>query len=168
MALIDKHEKILWKIIQQRGGRRSGCPPLNDPGIVFNSAAKTDFRQHFQVVCRPLGDPLGLDQLVVVPEKLDLGVTFPLNFQHCPLQLLPGGNIVAGRIDGHMIHISLRNTGNGVDFADPVDLVPEEFDPNGPAGPVGGVNLQRIPPDPEFVSGKVQIVSLIADLRQFF
>ena len=168
MALVNEHEIIFREVVQQGGRGRSRSPALNDPGVILNAVAEADLRHHLQVVGRPLGNALGLDELALPPEFLHLAVAFLLNFQHGPLELLFGGHIVAGGIDGHMIHIPFRQAGHGVDLADPVDLVSEELHTDGPAGPVGRVDLQGIPPDPELVPGKVQVVSLVADLRQLF
>ena len=168
MALVYEHEKILGEVIQERGGGRSRGSALNHPGIVFNAGTKSDFCQHFNVVGCPLGNPLGFQQLVLGAEHLHLGVTFPGNLPDSPFQLLPGGHIVAGRVNGHVLHISLHHAGDRIDFRNPVNLVAEELHPDGPSGPVSRVHLQGISPDPELVSGKIQVVPLVPDFRQFF
>ena len=168
MAFVNEHKKIFREIIQQRGGGRTGRPALDNPGIVLNAIAEADLRHHFQIVGRTLGNSLGLDELVFRPELHHLLVALLLNFQHGPLELLFRGNIVAGGINRHMVHIPLNQPGHGVDLADAVDFISEKLHPNGPAGPIGGVNLQGVPPDPEFIPGKVNIVALIANFRQLF
>ena len=55
---------------------------------------------------------------------------------------------------------------NRIDLADTVDLITEEFHANGAAGPVRRINLQRIAPQAELVTGKIQIVALVTDFRQ--
>ena len=78
-----------------------------------------------------------------------------------------GRHIVAGGIDGHMIQKTLGNAGNGVDLTDAVYLIPEKFHADGLACPIGGIYFQSIATKTEFITGKVQVVALIADLRQF-
>ena len=168
MALVDEHQKVLGEIIQQCGGGRAGGAALDHPGIVFNAAAEADLGEHFQIVGRALGNPLGLDELVLGPEEGHLVIALPLNFQHGPLQLFPGCHVVAGGIDGHMLHKPLRDAGHGVDLADPVDLIPEKLHPDSPSRPVGRVDFQSVSPEAELVSGKVQVISLVADLCQLF
>ena len=168
MALVHKHQVILREIVQKGGGRRARFSSLNHPGVVLNSAAKADFRQHFQVVVHPLGNPLGFNQLVFRPEGLYLLVALLLDFQHGPLELFPACHIMAGRIDGHMLHIPLHHAGYRVDLTDAVNLVPKKLHPEGPAIGVGRIDLQRVPPNPELIPGEVQVVALVADFRQLF
>ena len=168
VAFVNEHKKIFREIIQQCGRRRSRGPALNDPGIVLNAVAEADFRHHFQVVGGALGNTLGFNELVFRPEFKNLFVAFLLDFQHSPLELIPGGNIMAGGVNRHMVHIALHHAGYGVDLADAIDLVPEKLHPNSPAGPIGRIDLQRVSPDPELISGEVDIVALITDLRQLF
>ena len=73
---------------------------------------------------------------------------------------------MGGRVDGHMVHHPGGGTGDHVDLADPVDLVPEELHPDGPVVGVDGENFHRVPPDPEAVAVEGHVVALIADLRE--
>ena len=75
---------------------------------------------------------------------------------------------MAGGVDGHMVHIPFRNSGNRIDLADSVHFISEKFHPDGPSRPIGGIDFQGIPTEPELVPGKVQIIPLITDLRQLF
>ena len=168
MALVHKHQVILREIIQKGGGRCARFPSLDHPGIVLDAAAKADFRQHFQIVVHPLGNPLGFDQLVFRPEGLHLPVAFLLDFQHGPLELLPACHIMAGGIDGHMLHIPLNQPGYRIDFTDAVNLVSKKLHTEGPAVGVGRIDFQGIAPDPELIPGEIQVVALIADFRQLF
>ena len=167
MTLVDKEEKILREVIQQCGRRCAGLTALDHPGVVLNAVAEADLCHHFQIVGCPLGDSLGFHQLILRPEPGHLLVALPLDLHHGPGELIPGGNIVAGRIDGHMVNIPFRHTGDRIDLADPVDLVTEELHPDSSAAPVSRINLQGITPNPEFISGKIQVISFIADLGQF-
>ena len=168
MALVHDEEKILREIVQQSGRGCARGTALDHPGIILDAAAEADFRQHFNIVGSPLGNALGFNEFVLRLEEGHLRIAFFLDLPHGPLEFFPGSHIVAGRIDGHVIQIPLSHTGNGVDLADAVDLISEELHPDGFTCPVGRINFQGIPPEPELVSGEVHIVSLIADLRQFF
>ena len=65
-----------------------------------------------------------------------------------------------------MLQLPVDNAGQGVKFADAVNLVPKELHPDRPVPVIGGVNLHRIPPDPEAVALKGHVVALIADFHQ--
>ena len=65
-----------------------------------------------------------------------------------------------------MLHHALGHAGNGVDFRNAVDFVPEKLDADGPSCPVGGVNFERVSPDAEGISREVHVVALVADIRQ--
>ena len=73
---------------------------------------------------------------------------------------------MAGWVDGHVVQHPVHAAGDRVEVADPVDLVPEELHPDGVVPVVGGVDLHRVPPDPEHVPLKGDVVALVADLHQ--
>ena len=73
---------------------------------------------------------------------------------------------MAGGVDGHMVDIPLRQTGNRIDLRNPVNLIAEKLHTDSSACPVGGVDFQGVAPDTEFITGKVNVISLIADLGQ--
>ena len=74
---------------------------------------------------------------------------------------------MAGGINGNMLNEPLRHAGDGVDFGDSINFIAKEFHPNGPAVPVGGINLQGVPTEAEFVPGEVQVVAFIAYFCEF-
>ena len=166
MAFVNEHEEILWEVVQEGGGRRPGGPPGNDPGVVFDAGAEADFSHHLQVIIGALGNPLGFQQLIFLAEPRHLLVTLPANFLHGPGHFFLGGHVVAGGIDGHVFKEAFWHAGDGVDFRDPVNFIAEEFHPNGAAIPVGGVNLQGVPPKAELIPGKVQVVALVANFSE--
>ena len=166
MALVHEEQKILGKIVQQRHGRAARRPVGNDPGVVLDPGAVAQLLHHLDIVVRALLDPLGLDELVVCfkifypvvalcPDPADGGGHFLL-----------GGHIVAGGIDGGVVQVADRRTGDYVDLADPVDLVAEKLHPDGLVVCVGRENLHRVAPDAEHVAFKGQVVSLVADLHK--
>ena len=73
---------------------------------------------------------------------------------------------MAGRPDGNIDQPPGNGAGNRVDFTEPVDLVAEKLHPDGGVLPVGRPQLHRIPPDPEHVALKGNIVALIADFDE--
>ena len=73
---------------------------------------------------------------------------------------------MVGRPDGDVVQPADGGAGDHVDLAEAVDLIPEELHPDGGVLPVGGPHLHRVPPDPEHVALKGDVVALIADVHQ--
>ena len=65
-----------------------------------------------------------------------------------------------------MVQHTVHRSGDGVEVADAVDLVPEELHPDGVVPVVGRVDFHGVPPDPEHVPLKGDVVALVADLHQ--
>ena len=65
-----------------------------------------------------------------------------------------------------MLEHPLGLTGDGVDLGNAVDLVAEELHPDGVAVGIYRIDLHRVPPDPEHIPVKGDVVALIADLHQ--
>ena len=166
MALVHEQQKILREIVQQGGGRGAGLPAGDHPGIVLDAGTVAQLPHHLQVIPGALVNALGLDELAMILKPL-----FPLrqllfDLLRRPLHLVLGGDIVAGGIDGHMLEHPLGLTGDGVDLGNAVDLVAEELHPDGISVGVHRIDLHRVPPDPEHIPVKGDVVALIADLHQ--
>ena len=66
VRLVDEHQVIARKIIQQRGWRLTRQAPGEVPGIVLNAMAKTHGLDHLQIEHGALVDALGLDQAALL------------------------------------------------------------------------------------------------------
>ena len=75
---------------------------------------------------------------------------------------------MAGRIDGHMVYIPFCDTGNSIDLRYPVYFVTKKFYTNRPAAPISRINLDSIAPYSELITGEVNIISFVTDLRKLF
>ena len=166
MALIHEQQKVLGEKVQQRHGGRPGGPVGDDAGIILDAGAIAQLRHHLHVVFRPLADPLGLHQLAVVCKGLHLLLHLLADLSQRLVHFFLGGDIVTGRIDRDVVQHPLHRSGDGLELADAVDLVAEKLHPDGLVLIVGGIDLHRIPPDPEHVPLKGDIVALIAALHQ--
>ena len=166
VALVHEQQEVVREEVQQGHGGGAGGPVGDDAGVVLDAGAVAQLRHHLHVVLRPLTEPLGLHQLVVVGEVFHLILQLPADLQNGFVHLVLGGDIVAGRVDGHVVQHPVHAAGDRVEVADPVDLVPEELHPDGVVPVVGGVDLHRVPPDPEHVPLKGDVVALVADLHQ--
>ena len=133
MAFIHKQKKIIGKIIQKCGRRRSGLSALDHPGVIFNAIAKADLCKHFQIIIGSLRDSLSLDQLIILPKPSYLLIALLADLLHGTLQLFSRCHIMAGRIDRYIVNVSLHQTGYCVDLGDTIHLVAKKFHTDRPA-----------------------------------
>ena len=73
---------------------------------------------------------------------------------------------MAGGVDGDMVQHPVHGAGDGIEVGNAVDLVPEELHPDGVVLVIGGVNFHRVPPDPEHIPLKGDIIALIPYFHQ--
>ena len=166
MAFVYKQNKVLREIIQQRHRRAAGGSAADDPGIVLNSGAISQLLNHFNIVIRPLCNALRLNQLALLLEILHPRITFLANLSHCPVHFLPGGHIVTGRINCHVVQNARGGAGNHVDFRNALNFISEKFHANGFVMRVYRENLHGVSPHTEHISLKCNVVSLIANFNQ--
>ena len=168
MALIDEENEVLGEVIQQGVWGRAHRPPLDHPGVVLDAGAVAQLLHHLDVVHGALLDPLGLDELAFPLEKGHALLQLPIDLLDGGVHLLLGGDIVGGRPDGDIVQPPDGGGGDHVDLTDAVDLVPKKLHPNGGVLPVGRPDLHGVPPDPEHIALKGDVVALIADGHQLF
>ena len=166
MAFVHEKQEILGEIVQQRHGRCAGCAAGDYAGIVLDAAAKADLLQHFDVIHRPLADALRLQQLIVFLEPFFAFLHLFFDLKDGAVELFARGDVVRGGIDGNMADHALRQSRDGIDFGNAVDLVAEEFHADGTPRPVGGIDLHGVAADAEVVAGEVDVVALIADVHE--
>ena len=161
VTLVHEQQKVLGKIVQQRGGGGARGAAAEHRGVVFNALAHAHFLEHFHVVAGALGDPLGLQQLALFGEFAHLHVHLFLNAGKSGTHFFRRDDVVAGREDGDMLNDVFALAGEGVHLADTVHLVAKEFHPDGGVAGIGQVYLHRVAPDAELVAHKVDVVALI-------
>ena len=167
VALVDEHDEIIGEIVQQGHGRGPRGAPRNDPAVILDPRTVSQFLHHLHVVRGPLMYALGFQQFLLAFEPGDALLHLPSDLSDGPFHFLRRRYIMAGGIDGNVGNAVHGMPGDGVDLADPVDLVSEKLDPDGfPVG-IGGVDLHRVAPDTELVPLKCEIVPLVTDLHQF-
>ena len=163
MRLVHKEQPVVGEIVEQGVGRRADRPAREYAGVVLDPRAEADLAQHLEVVLCPFLDALGLKQLVVGLEVGHPLLHLALNFLQCRLTLFVRYGIVGCRVDGGVVQLADQLAGQGVDFADPVDLVAEKFDADGVLARRCGEDLDGVPPHAELVAHEVDVVALIAD-----
>ncbi len=128
--------------------------------------AVADLLHHLHVVADPLLDALRLQGLVLVQKLVPPELHVPLDLVHGGHELSLARGVVGGGEDDGVVLAAQDLAGEGVDLGDPLDLVPEEADPDGPALVAHGEDVQRVPPDPEGTPLEVEIVPLELDVHE--
>ena len=82
------------------------------------------------------------------------------------LELVLRCDIVRRGVDGDVLERARHLTVDGVEFADPVDLVAEEFDAHGLVAVVRRVELHRVAAHAEAVALKGDVVALVANFDE--
>ena len=135
-------------------------------GIVLYPGAESRLLQHLHVKIRSLGNPLGLQKLVVLFEP---GNPF---CQFCPdgfyrlLYLLFRHHVVGCGEDDGKFQLCLDLPGEQIHLKDPVDLLPEEFDPYGILKSGYRDDLHHVTSDPESSPLEIQLISGVLDIDQ--
>ena len=161
MGFVHKKQIILWKIIEQRKGTAPPRAAGHNTGIVFDSFAHADFFKHFHIVFGALAYSLRFQQLALLLKPPDPLLHFAFYIANSSVHTFSVDNIVGGGVYCGMGKGAFDLSGQGVYFAYTVDLVSEKFHSYGVFHRVCGEDFHNVSPDPEFVSGKVNIVALI-------
>ena len=123
---------------------------------------------HLHVVLGALTDALRLNGLALALEELHLLPHLGFDLRQCPRQLVLGGDIVVGGVDGNVIQDAHRRTGDYVDLADAIHLISPELHPNGVFLGVDRIDLHRVSSYTKHISVKGDVVALVADLDELF
>ena len=92
MALVYEEQEVVREIVKQSRGHTARRTARQNGRIVLDALADTHFRQHLNVVVRPLLDALGLDELTFRGKLLHLRVALGAN-------LFNGGSLFVGLLN---------------------------------------------------------------------
>ena len=168
MALVDEEDEILGEIVQQGVGGRPSGPAFDHPAVVLDAGAVAQLLHHLHVVHGALLDTLSLDELALLLKEGHPLLQLLIDLLDGGIHLLFGRDIVGGGPDRNGVQPPDGGAGDHVDFRDAVDLVAEKLHPDGGVLPVGGEDLHRVPPDPEHIALKGDVVALVTDGNQLF
>ena len=166
VALIDKEQKILRKIVQQRHRRAAGGTAADNARIVLDAGAVAELLHHLNVIVRALTDALRLEELTLLLECFHARVALGADLADGALHLFVRCDIVRRRIDRHVAKRADGRTGDDVDVRNAVDLVTEKLHTHGMVRRIGREDVDRVAADAEHVARKGNVVALVADVDE--
>ena len=102
VALVDKEQKVLRKIVQQRHRRAAGGAAADDARIVLDAGAVAELLHHLNVIVRALADALRLEELTLLLERFHARVALGADLADGALHLFVRCDIVRRGIDRHV------------------------------------------------------------------
>ena len=135
-------------------------------GIIFDSRAEARLSQHFHIKICPLGNALGLNELVLSLEEAHLLLHFLFYIIAGGPDLFLRHHIMGGRKYGNMIQLCMHPAGQRLHLCDPVDLIAEKFHPDKIVSPLGRTHLHHIPMDAKAPSLHIHLVTGILNVHQ--
>ena len=130
------------------------------PAVVLDAVAAAELGEHLQVVLRAHPQALGLEQLARLLELPQALAELDLDRGDGAARPLVAGHVVGGGEDDQLLQVAEQLAGHDVETAHPLDLVAEQLDAHGVLL-VGGVDLDRVAPDPELTPDEVGVVALV-------
>lgn len=128
VALVDHHQVILRKIVQQAEGSRPFCTSVEIAGVVLDAGTVTQLLDHLQVVLHPLLDPLRFGRTSRLLEEGDLLAQVEVDLLHGRVYALLGRDKQAHWVKGECVERLDPLAGYGVDALDALDFVVEKGD----------------------------------------
>jgi|GEM_PF-5218361 len=119
MRLVDEHDRIGWKKVEQSVRRRPGLATVEVARIVLDSVAVADLAHHLEVEVDALLEALGFQELVLGLETRDLGIAFNQDLVDDRLHPLPRRDIVRRGKHGNPHRLIENLARQGVHQADP-------------------------------------------------
>ena len=143
VALVDEHQRILGKVVQQGRRRLPRLAAGEVPGVVLNAVAVAELAHHFHVEPCALGQALCLQELAKLSKFLRAHFEFLGDGAQRTQLPLSGHHVVAGGIDRNAL-VGLQDlTQKRVDLRERVDLVAPKLDAVGVVV-IGGEDLDRV------------------------
>ena len=165
VRLVDEHQEVLGKEVEQRVRRLARLAARQDAGVVLDAVAVAQLAQHLHVVLGALAQTEGLQLLAL---RLQLGhprLELGGDLRQRPLDGVLRGDEVGGRIDGHRRQLLDDLLGERVDLDDLLHLVAPQAHPQRVVV-VGGPDLEAVAAHPELAPGEADVVALVVDLHQ--
>ena len=166
VALVNEADEILGEIVQQGIGRVPRLAAVKVAAVILDALAVADLTHHFDVIIGALGNALGLQQLALLFELGHPLLQVALDDGDVFLHVAVVGGVVGSGEYRRVLQGGQHMAADHLDFRNAVDLVPEEFHPQGVLVFPGGDDLHRIPPHAEGAANEIQVVALVLNLDE--
>ena len=153
VALVDDQQEVGREVVDQGPRARAGLPAREVARVVLDARAVADLAQHLEVERRPLPEARRLEGSTLGFELPGPDLGFGLDVADRHQQLVPRRDVVRGRVQVHLGALGQDLTGQRIDLDDPLDLVPEEIDPDHELA-VRRLDLEHVTADPEPGAGQ--------------
>src|SRR5437763_610042 len=162
VALVEDEQVVVGEEVDEGVGRLARPATVDVPAVVLDARTRADLAEHLEVVLGTHAQPLSLEELA---RPLEVGRPLGqllLDAADGPLHPLVAGHVVGGREDDQRLEHAQLLARQGVEAADPLDLVTEQLDADGGLL-VRRVDLDGVPLDPELPPHQVGVVALVVD-----
>ena len=166
VALVDKEQKILREIVQQRHRCAAGGAAADDARVVLDAGAVAKLLHHLNIIIRALADALRLEELALLLKRFHARIALGADLADGALHLFMRRDIVRRGIDRHMAERADGRAGDDIDVRNAVDLVAEKLHAHGMVGRIGRKNVDRVAADAEHIAREGDVVALIADVDE--
>ena len=163
MRLVDDAQHVFGEVVDERIGGLAGGAAVEVARVVLDARAVAHLLHHLEVVARALLDALGLDELALRLELLDLLLHLHLDVLHRDLEVFVLRDVVRGREDHRMRALAVDLPRHDVELDDAVDLVAEELDAHRAVVVAGREDLDDIAAHAELAALERDVVALVAD-----
>ncbi len=131
------------------------------PRVILDPLAEAEFGEHLEIEPGALLDPLRLDQLACLPEKLDPLAQFGLDGIDRAQGRFARRDVMAGRIDREPGHRMQHPPGQRIEYLQLFDLVVGERDPHRVFGVLGRKHVDHVAAHAKGAASEVELVALV-------
>ena len=165
VTLVDQHQEIVRKVIEQGSWLLARFAISEVATIVFDPLHEASLLEHFQIVLSALTQALCLKQLAVRLEPLLTLLVLLPNLVNRPLNLLLRRCIVATRKDGKLRWLIENLASKRVDMRNSIHLISKKFHPIGRLLPCRK-DIDYIALNAEGTARKIDIIAMVLDIHQ--
>ena len=165
VALVEEHQSVLREVVEQGRRRFTGQAAGKVPGIVFDAVAIAHLLHNLEVKHGALAEPLGFEQLTLLPELAEPPLELIQDTLKGPLALVGGHHVVRPGVNRQPVVSPLDLAKERVDLAEGLDLLAPHCDPVSVIL-IGGEDFDHVAAHPEVSTPEVDVVALVLDLDQ--
>ena len=166
VRFINKDQRVIRQVVDQRRRRFSGLATGEMPGVVFDALAETNLAQHLDIELGALLDALCFHQLGFSQKRRLLDIQLVLDAFDGTHHRCARRHVVTRRIHREARQPLTDLAGQRIKQLDALDLVIKELDSNGMLGMLGRKHIDHITPHAEGATLEVHLVTGVLHLGQ--